>query len=115
MFAIKVVLQPDRQAASGTAQQLCDMASERIRCDAQPGVEHVSLVASPPLLMAMTFVVAISLLEAEKLAAAAWTEWLDRIWFGGWRIASCTADLALAVWAVSEAPFQPDDGGFEVG
>lgn len=91
------------------------MATERIRRDAQPGVEHVSLVPSPPLLVAMTFVMAANLLEAEKLAAATWAQWLGRTWFEGWRLASCTADLALGVWAVSQAPFQPDGGGSGAG
>jgi hypothetical protein len=115
MYAIRVVLQPDRQTASGAAQQLCDMASERIRRDARPGVEHVSLVPSPPLLMAMTFVTAANLMEAEKVAAGAWAEWLDRTWFAGWRLSSCTADLTLGVWAASQAPFQPDGGGLGAG
>ncbi|MGW1954899.1 hypothetical protein ACWCPI_19480 [Streptomyces sp. NPDC001920] len=110
MYAIKVVLQPER-GASRTAQQLCDLACERIRREGQPGVEHVSLVPDPPLVMAMTFVMAGSLAEAEQLAAAAWAEWHRRGCLHGWRSTSCTADLALGVWA-AQAPFLSDGGAF---
>lgn len=113
MYAIRVVLQPDRWA-SRTAQQLCAVASERIRQDAQPGVEHVSLVASRHRVLAMTFVMAADLWEAEQLAASAWAEWLDRSWLDGWRLASCAADLALGVWAV-QASIKPDGGMSGVG
>ncbi|CAM5229322.1 hypothetical protein SALBM311S_12961 [Streptomyces alboniger] len=80
------------------------MASERIRSDAQPGVEHVSRVPSPPLLAAMTFVTAANLLEAEKVAPNARAERLDRTSFAGWQLTSCTADLPLGVWAAHKPP-----------
>lgn len=90
------------------------MASEQIRNDEQPGVEHVSLVPSPPVVMAMTFVVAADLVRAERLAASAWAEWLNRSCFDGWRLASCTADMALGVWA-AQASFLPDGDVSEAG
>ncbi|WP_411139209.1 hypothetical protein [Streptomyces sp. C10] len=74
-------------------------------------MEHVSLVASRPLVMAMTFVMAANLWEAEQLTVSAWAEWLDRSWLDGWRLASCTADLTLGVWA-AQASIMPDGGAF---
>lgn len=77
-------------------------------------MEHVSLVASRHRVLAMTFVMAADLWEAEQLAASAWAEWLDRSWLDGWRLASCAADLALGVWAV-QASIMPDGGMSGVG
>ncbi|NUK00330.1 hypothetical protein HRW23_13955 [Streptomyces lunaelactis] len=98
MYAIKVVLAP-KASARPPGEQFFGAATERIRRDPQPGIEHVSLVSHPPWVTAMTYVLAADLLEAELLAASAWSQWLTQAWLGSWRLVSCTGDLTLGVWA----------------
>lgn len=99
MYAIKAVLVP-KVSARCPGEQFCGRsATERIRRDPQPGIEHVSLVSDPPWVTAMTYVLAADLREAELLAASAWSQWLARDWIDGWRLVSCSGDLALGVWA----------------
>ncbi|MFK0180557.1 hypothetical protein ACIQVR_31810 [Streptomyces xanthochromogenes] len=110
MYAIKVVLQSSGDAGAAGLQHVRDLEA-RLRDEAQYGVAHISLVVVSSQLVAMTFVVAPSLREAERLASRAWEAWLTRAWVGSWRIASCQADLLLAVGAAGEQ-FLRDRGCF---
>lgn len=112
MYAIRVVLRPGANAPGG-GPPVRDPLGPRPRLDPQPGVEHVSLVAVPPDVVAMTFVVADSLLSAEALAVSAWGVWLTGTRLAGWRLVSCEADLRLGVAAVSEPPVRGDEGAPE--
>ena len=108
MYAIKVVLEPE-EGTLGMEQRVCDVAASWLRRDPQPGAEHITLVSTPPYVVAMTFVVADDLLEAESVAVAAWTYWLTRAWPTGWRLYSCAGDMPLGVLAAAELCF-PNDG-----
>lgn len=109
MYAIRVVLRSGGNAPGG-GQPDWDVIAVRLRQDPQPGVEHVSLVATPPDIVAMTFVVADGLLLAEAVAGSAWGVWLTRAWLAGWQMISCKGDLGLGVGAAAEPPFLRDEG-----
>lgn len=108
MYAIKVELQAEGDAAVDGRRPFAE-AGDLIRDDPQPGVAHVSFVAVPPYVVAMTFVMATDLLAAERIAASAWETWLTRAWGRSWQVISCTADLLLGVWAVNEPPAPETD------
>ncbi|MFJ8846071.1 hypothetical protein ACIRFF_24600 [Streptomyces cyaneofuscatus] len=106
MYAIKVVLQSSDDAGAAGLQHVRDMEA-RLRDEPQSGVAHISLVVVSSQLVAMTFVVAPALREAERLASRAWDTWLARPWAESWRMGLCQADLLLAVGAAGE-PFLRD-------
>ncbi|MFE4589000.1 hypothetical protein [Streptomyces laurentii] len=108
MYAIKVVLRP-RECVPALERRLCREAGERTREDPQPGIVHVTLVSTPPNVVAMTFAVAPDLLAAERVAAAAWGVWLAGEWWTGWQLVSCAGDLVLNVWAVNESVIPDGD------
>ncbi|MFI9274840.1 hypothetical protein ACIGXM_29625 [Kitasatospora sp. NPDC052896] len=92
-------------------QNLCDVTAPRLLRSPQSGVEHVTLVSTPPGVTAMTFVVADDLLAAERAAVTAWARWLTRAWPRQWRLVSCAGDLQLGVLAAMEWYFPDDDPG----
>ncbi|MEU5365723.1 hypothetical protein ABZ354_20020 [Streptomyces sp. NPDC005925] len=110
MYAIKVVLEPE-ESTPVMEQRACDVAASLLRGDPQRGAEHITLVSSPPRVVAMTFVSARDLLEAECLALTAWTAWLTRTWPTGWRLYSCAGDLPLGVMAAAELYSDPPYDG----
>lgn len=110
MYAIKVVLEPE-EGIPGMEQNLCDETACRLLGSLQAGVEHVTLVSTPPGVTAMTFVMADDLLAAERVAVTAWTYWLTCLWPIRWRLVSCAGDLQLGVVAVMEWCRPDDDPG----
>lgn len=102
MYAIKVVLYPEDSTWT-SVRTPCDAAADRVRTDPQSGIAHVSPVAVPPYVVAMTFVMAGSLLAAEERARSAWACWLGDGRLPGWRLLSCEGDLRLGVWAARPA------------
>ncbi|MGW6258073.1 hypothetical protein [Streptomyces sp. NPDC055085] len=114
MYAIKVVLQPAKHPSS-SGQQSWDAAVRQLQCDdPQPGIEHIAVVFTPPCVVAMTFVVAADLRQAERLTLAAWTSWLTLARLTDWRLVSCACDLHLGVWATRELT-APDSGANSSG
>jgi hypothetical protein len=92
-------------------QDLCDVTAHRLLRTLQAGVEHVTLVSTPPGVTAMTFVAAGDLLAAERAAVTAWSHWLAGVWPTRWRLVSCAGDLQLGVLAAMEWCFPDDDPG----
>ncbi|MGW1774940.1 hypothetical protein [Streptomyces sp. NPDC002104] len=114
MYAIKVVLQPAEHPSSPGRQSWEAVAGRLQRDDPQPGIEHIAAVLTPPYVVAMTFVVATDLRQAERLTLAAWTSWLALTRLTDWRLVSCACDLYLGVWATRELAI-PDNGANSSG